>query len=239
MKADKLILVSLIFLVTTLAANDFSEINNLIENQKYAAALKAMEQENLSNITKKRLLARLAKQWHHLPRREQARFDVLVDDLLPADQTFIEKIKERSFQKSVKEKEEEEEEEFEPEPTRAPVIQRQEVPQHVAPRRVEPKYAPQRVAPPTPKKEMPKKEAPTKTVRAPKQAPQKKEARVAPAKKRVPVKETAAPQEHKRPTLKNIRQSVPLVKPKPVEEIKTTPAKQGEVIEEMKVNEEL
>jgi hypothetical protein len=106
MEARKLIF-SISCLFFALSANDFYDINELIQDQEYSQALEEMEETKLSLITKKRLLAQLAKQWSDLSLKNQKQFNVMLLDLLPADQVFIENIRDRALELEGKEEGEE------------------------------------------------------------------------------------------------------------------------------------
>ncbi len=93
----KLFCLSLIFL--NLSASDFSDISDLITQEQYEKALITIEGMPLSKITQKRLLLQLADHWNELTSKDKKKFDTVLDGLLPADRTVIEKAIERASEK--------------------------------------------------------------------------------------------------------------------------------------------
>jgi hypothetical protein len=91
----RIVMIGISFFCMSLIANDFREIEELIQDKEYTDALDEMASTKLSRISTKRLLVRLAKQWSRLSLDEKKMFNSLIVDLLPADQVFIQNIKER------------------------------------------------------------------------------------------------------------------------------------------------
>lgn len=184
-----------------LAQTTFNDLNDALQRQHYSYILGVFEQEQQPNIIKKRLLARMLKQWNNLSPAEQRRSDALVAQLMPADRMVLGKIKKRSIEIDTKKAyrtDTAEEAAMAPwqEDTPAITTPTIEAPPTIekkpAPKKQQQKPTPKKSAPPTKTKKItPKKPAPKK------QMPKKKvmpaaEPVVAPAPK-VIIKEVPAP----------------------------------------------